>query len=213
MRSFITSVIGLAFIAVGTNSAHATLVNVEVTGEVTQIDSALESFFSLGEPMTASLSYDSSAAPSGGGPLNAYYLGAITSLVFTVGSFSGELAPPINEIDIINHTLDRVSFYSSFNTSLPGLRSYRFFLGLTDVSGTVFDTLTLPTSIDVADFNLGHSHLLFFDPDGRSHHVISNVFGLTPPPPPPTPSPEPTTLALFVLGLAGLVFTRRRIKA
>jgi hypothetical protein len=210
--------VSLVLITFGANSVHATPITLDISGDLQTVDSQLEPFFSVGDAMTASLTYDSSVGPSGGGPLNAFFLDAITSLTFTVGDFAGEQNEPsdsfyTNEIDMIDTgTRDSIVFWSSFTPTLPGFQSFRFRITLIDVTGVVFDDLTLPSSIDPADFNFGSTTLELFEPLNRFARVRSDIDGVSPPPPPPEPMPEPSIVALLSLGIAGLGSARYRIK-
>jgi hypothetical protein len=51
-----------------------------------------------------------------------------------------------------------------------------------------------------------------YDPSGQNHLVVGHWVREGFQPLPPTPAPEPTSIALLSLGLAGLVFARRKMK-
>jgi hypothetical protein len=217
MKNFIT-VCFVIFIALsGPGPALATLITVEFTGEINKVEPELGSFFSIGDPMTATLIYDSLVTAAGGGPHSAYYLDAIMSLSFTVGSLSGVLFSSTNEIDVRQANVDGIAFWAGFtpSTSFPGFLPHRISFSLTDWTGAVFDSLALPTSIELSDFNNSGWTISFRDLGsgiGYYAHAGGKIFGTSPRPPPPTPAPEPTSIALISLGLAGLIFARRKIK-
>jgi hypothetical protein len=188
-------------------SAVASLVTVNMTGEANSVDSALDPYFSVGDPMTASLTYDSSAPPLGGGLIGRYFLDAITSLSFKVGGSSGVLASTPNEIDLVNQapsSLDSIHFYAGFTLtpSLSEFRPFRFSFGLLDTSGTVFDSLYLPESIDLADFSPRPWSLEFWTPSDLTVRVTGSI-NLE-------PIPIPTATWLFGSGLLGLVGIARK---
>lgn len=214
MKHFIT-VCFVIFIALsGTGPALATLVTVEFTGEINKVEPELGPFFSIGDPMTATLIYDSSVTAAGG---NVFYLDAITSLSFTAGSLSGVLFSSTNEIDVHQTNVDSIRFWAGFtpSTIFPGFVPNHINFHLIDWTGAVFDSLALPSSIDLLDFNYGYWSISFRDLGsgiGYYAHAGGDIFG-TSPRPPPTPSPEPASIALLSLGLAGLVIARRKMKA
>ena len=216
IKHFITfcSLIVASFV---TGPALATLITVEFTGEINRVEPELDSYFSIGDSMAAKLTYDSSVTEAGGGPYSAYYLDAITSLSFTVGSLNGELFSSTNEIDVRQANVDGIEFWAGFtpSTSFPGFLPHRIRFVLTDWTGAVFDTLAHPTSIDVSDINNSGWAITFRDlGSGIGYYALAGgkIFGTSPRPPPPTPAPEPTSIAMISLGLAGLIFARRKIK-
>ena len=193
--------------------ALAVPITAVITGEATFVNPSLASTFSVGDTMTATLTYESSTTASGGGPISAFFIDAITASSFSVGSFSGVLAPGAflgaNEIDLINQPVasDTIRFVHNFVPTLPPLVPFRFDVGLRGTG--LLSGLALPTSINPTDFTSGVWSLGFHTSPARTtfvNAVSGQIFVKA-------PIPEPSTYALFTLGLGAMgIYHRRKMK-
>lgn len=116
----------------------------------------------------------------------------ITSISATISGFMSPGGPNALRLDTF---IDATTLPIFLNNIITGNGSQQFFTGAVDGAGDLaFGFRSTPDATGSYRFN----------------YVITVLVEAAPQPPPPTPVPEPATLALFGLGLAGLVAARRR---
>jgi hypothetical protein len=129
-----------------------------INGTVSSVDPLLASFFSVGDSMTSSFTYESSV----GTPLSCQpgfcAFDAVTGYTFTVGGTSGVGSRGRVDLDTLgpSHTISFLAeLPGAITPGLPGWTSDReFVVSLTDSTGTrLIDQFTLPTTVNLADFD------------------------------------------------------------
>ena len=206
------AVIGIVFLAGLPTMARADLITYNFSGTVDTVDSALSSIFSSGQTLTGSYTFDSttSAVPGSTSAAAVYY--ALTSVSFTVGSYTAS-STATQEIQVENGATDTYTVVSRKSDGLngadvAGLPLSLFTIRLDDSSGTVFsDALILPTGLVLSNFS---SKLFFLDfGDLTAPSVVSGTITELSQ---PAPVPLPGAFLLFGSGLAGLSMLRLRRK-
>ena len=152
-------ILGVALLGVGAAPAHAALIDVIVTGVVTEVGASVDppaGPFAVGQAMSATFTYDSEATGPAVLGTSKTYPSAVTGGTFSIGAYGGSaLAGRISIAD------DDPSFNDRFRLGAGGLSSpivppdhvpVSFGILLEDVSQAVFDSLALPLSLDLADF-------------------------------------------------------------
>jgi hypothetical protein len=166
MRYFVANVVGLLVLGAAI-SALAVPVSLNVDGMVTSVDPLLASFFSVGDSMTSSFTYESSASPYACHPAQCGFL-ATTAYSSTVGGFSG--VGSSGQVLLINSypffapsDVIAVEGTGTVTPSLPGWNSDRAFtVELTDSTGkAIKNEFTLPTKLKVSDFDSNRWYLGF----------------------------------------------------
>jgi hypothetical protein len=155
-RHFVASVLGLMVLVGGSTSSLATPFTLNFNGTVSSVDPLLATFFSVGDSMKSSFTYESSVGPH---VCQAVFCAfdAITAFSYTVGDFgavgsSGRIE--LQTFGILQR--DEIDFLGvgTVTPTLPGWRSDReFVVSLTDSTGTRLNNLTLPNSVNVADYD------------------------------------------------------------
>jgi hypothetical protein len=198
-------------------SATSTLaisVTFNVKGTVSSVDPLLASFFSVGDSMTSSFTYESSADP----PLVCQpaqcAFNAITGFSFKAGGITG--VGSSGQVHLMNlhpgfTPFDEIAFLGK-GTVTPSLSGWRFdrefVLSLIDSTGNaLIDEFTLPTSVNVAHFDPSTNGIDFGSTrwflgfsrssDGQFAFVNGSV-------------PEPDLLWLTLVGLVGIALYAER---
>ncbi len=152
------AVIGIALLAGLPTMARATLITYNFSGTVDTVDPALASTFSTGQTLTGSYTFDSTIAATGTSTSASAVFDALTSVSFTVGSYSAS-STATQEIQVENGATDTYAVVSRKSDGLngadvAGLPLSLFTIRLDDSSGTVFsDALILPTSLVLSNFS------------------------------------------------------------
>lgn len=198
----------------GVSPGHAASITINFSGTVSSVGAGVASDFSVGDPLTGSLTYESTTAPVGGGTSTTAVFNALTAMSFTIGGYaaSGAGGPDVQmgNQDGAAELTDRFAALSRASDGLTGadvngLPLFAFGIRLDDTSGAVFsDALVLPTSLDLADFDISNFFLFF---DGFNQPVSGSLTSLS-----VVGVPEPAMLALFGAGVlgAGLLSRRRQ---
>jgi len=153
-RHVISTVVGFLVLISGATAILAAPVTFNISGTVSSVDPLLTSFFSVGDSMRSSFTYESAVGPV---VCQAFFCSftAITAFSYTVGDFSG--GGSNGRVDLQTFGVpqrDEIDFLVPVTTSLPGFLSDReFVVSLTDSTGTRLNNLTLPTRVNVSDYD------------------------------------------------------------
>jgi len=153
-RHFIASVVVFVVLISCPTATVAAPVTINMSGTVSSVDPLLAFFFSVGDSMRSSFTYESSVGPV---VCQAFFcsFNAITAFSYTVGDISGDGSS--GRVDLQTFGIpqrDEIDFLVPVTTSLPGFLSDReFVVSLTDSTGTRLNNFMLPTSVNVADYD------------------------------------------------------------
>ena len=215
LKSLNLMIIWFAFNLTLTANADATLVNVNISGNLTSVldvDSLLDGSILVGGAFSGSFSYDSSLADTVSDP-TVFSSGGLSSSitsVMTVGNYTFQASSGTS--DLQNQSTDTLHFLLPYTSNpfidLGSNPGRAIFLNFSDNSGTVFFDDVLPSNLNLNNFS--SNSITFFGDSGPGNPLFSAGGTITSISTPSTSIPEPGTLALFVIGLAGLGFMRRK---
>jgi hypothetical protein len=208
----------LALALLAAAPAQAALVEISVTGVVTFVSPvpALAMQFSVGQPMTASFTYDSDTPEVPSLVLTrATYLGAVTGGSISVGSYSATTSSGrVNTANDDPEFNDRIRFSNfpaagaSFGTHDP----LGFLITLADDTMAALGDLDLPLALPALSSFTERSWELTFTPIAllgiEQTRVEGRLLGLTLTVVPGA-VPAPPTPALLLAGVAALLLARR----
>ena len=196
-------------------AAQAALMQLTVSGQVTFVSTSLAGSFSVGEPMSATFTYESGTGPATSLELTrATYPGALTGGSFSIGAYSGTTTG--GSISTANDDAtfaDRLRFLNNgiVAASIVSHQPFLFDVTLADSNAATLVDLTLPQTLPpLADFTQ-RSWYLAFTPIALSGIDQTRVEGslLTASVTPAVP--EPGLATLMLLGVLGLLLRRRCI--
>jgi len=208
--------LSLVVLVTMTVRAGADSVTIDFNGSLSQVDSPLNSTFSVGEGFAGSFTLDSSVSPTLANS-GIEQFPALTAFQFTIGSFSGSLssATPVRLIEL-NHTnpgagdqFEAVAF-AALGLSAPNIGNLKLIQAeslLIDPTHSQFNVMppTLPIP-SPATFPGGRFVVLFEDPTQQGGFGLAGDFtswALA-------PVPEPATAVLLATGLVFLSARGRR---
>jgi hypothetical protein len=195
-----------AFITVGwTGGATAFPITFDFTADVTFVDPGLASFFSVGETLTGSYTFESTTPGVPSGPTADYP--ALTAFSVSGLNFSGSWTGGsifVQDASTDEYFVSALTGFIGTNAGLGVLPTAG--ISMFDSTGTMLSSMLLPLvppSLPadprfVVDYHLG--------PETRED-ALATLTSLTLV---PSPAPEPTTLALFGIALAGIALSYLR---
>ena len=203
-----------AMLLLGTIAANATPIIFQFKGEIDELNfSGGDTFggaITDGTDFSGMFRYESDGIPQSGDACDLieeqcrWEFSIPTSFFrFIVGSTTGRA---LDELEVVVTDRQGSASSDSFVTvsnqtfDFGGVASQAEFL-LQDFSGTAFDSVSLPLSLSLSDFDQTSFFVI-----GEWGIVSGGIASLR-------QVPEPGTLALFGIGLAGMVLARRRKRA
>lgn len=154
---------------------------------VISVDPDLLGTFTIGQTLTGSYSFNPSTPPVLGSTSSFAVFNALSSLSFTVGSYSASstAAPEIQVDNAPGAPNDRYAVVSRASEGLSGpdvngIALEGFAFRVDDASNTVFDTaLELPDSVNLQDFD-SSAFFIFFDEFDGGRLVVGELTALSP---------------------------------
>jgi hypothetical protein len=144
------AILGTALVWLGTAPAQAALVDLTVTGEVTEVGPGVAGAFSVGQSMSATFTYDSETPGPIGFGTTKTYLGAVVGGGFDIDGYVGNSFPPgrIRMADD-DPTVDDQFRLNAFVTGASVLTHIPVFFDvfLGDATQTAFSSLDLPLTL------------------------------------------------------------------
>jgi len=216
LRLLMFPVIVLGLIALSGSVQRAEAITVDFSGTVTYVYPALSGTFNTSQMISGSYSFDPATADTNAAADTGVYLGALTGMSFTVGSYAVGSSGTNNRISVFdNYAWSDADDYVVQNDSLSGAAlsgysPFRVFLNLSDPTKTVFSSDALPLSPDRSNFQWATWELQFSTSASASLQFIrGDITSLSVA---SAPIPEPSTLLLIGSGLTGLGLVQRRFK-
>ena len=118
------------------------------SGEVSQVPTELEAFFSDGDPLSGSYTFETTADDSTPGNMNVgTYISSVSSFAMTIGTYS-LISDGLGDIEVVNDVGGEDSYtVVSFadGALLGGLSPFLMALQLSDTTGTALSSEALPT--------------------------------------------------------------------
>lgn len=186
-------------------AGSAATITVTFTGTVDFVSPSISSGpFEAGDPISGSFQIDSTTPDGEADPDEGSYEGAISNLTLSFGDYDGTGSGE-NELHMRNgagFNVDNFFVSSDFTgPDVAGFPPFHFLVNLGDSENTVFTSDEIPTSLDLADFEIANVILGFLD-GNNVPSVETSITSLT------YTVPEPGVLVLLALG--ALVNARRR---
>ena len=195
---FLPAIVLCSLLLVFAGPSEAAPVTFSFDGSISGVAGVL--FPTLGTgPMSGNVTFDSAAVPIV--PGTGIYLNSITGLNLNIGGYLASYVPGANGIFILNSPpmggLDNVTAFSSVTGgAINGVLPTSFQFSLTDPSGKVFSSLSLPTTPpSLSSFAMNQWRLDF---GGAGNYVVGSLAHLT-------AVPLPAAVILFGAGLISLV--------
>ncbi len=220
-------VLALLIFASISGSAHATVLQFSFTGAITFVDADLVSAGAptVGATVSGFFQYDTTTSPGHLTSGEAVY--PMPSLPYSL-SFGPLQLGGVGELGVQNVGLsvsndDPVEDHFTFGAFTgPGeatvagsgvsIGSYsltQLGIALTDTTGAAFNSLALPTTLTLSEFDDRLVRVFYFDASAGAHrHFDADISALSLAP--ATAVPEASTLSIFFFGLASLGLVRRR---
>lgn len=174
---------------------------VSFTGAISQVDANLASAFSDGAPVSGSFEYESTTPDvQPGNPVFANYSEAPSNGSFQFGTYTATGTTGSIQIDLAPVHVFGVVLGSAVGAPVGAFSLTGLQLRLDDSTGTVFPDDSLPTTLDLGDFDMAAASLVFSDGTTPAF-VTADLTTLT-----FTPVPEPAAAALLLAAsLAGVL--------
>lgn len=187
------------------SAGSAATITVTFTGEIDFVTSGISSGpFQVGDPISGSFQIDSTTLDGEADPDEGSYEGAISNLTFSFGDYDGTSSGE-NELHMRNGEGNNVdNFFVSSDFTGPdvaGLPPFHFLFDLGDIENTIFTNDDIPTTLDLADFEVRNLILGFLD-GNEVPSVNGQITSVT------YTVPEPGVLALLALAAFGAAALR-----
>ena len=209
---WLTGALAWSFLTFGSVQAFASTVTYTFTGSVTSLSPALNSQFSVGQDVSYTFTYDLSAVDSYPTADHGSYTNGLLSSSGSFGtySFSTGLGYAYVEDASASHpgndTFDTMGFTVT-GAPVGGYALNNVHLALASYTQAPFSSDSLPSSLNLSDFQYVHLVALQFGWNSDAQLVIADISGVA-------PTPLPAALPLFAsgLGFLGLLGWRRKQK-
>ena len=202
MRSLTALALALAGVTAG--GAAAAPITVSFTGTITFVPMQISSGpFESGDAISGSFQLEAATPDLDPAPTEGEYQGAVSNLSFTFGGYSGT-GTGENQLhmrDGAGNVVDNFFVQSDFSgADVAGFPPFHFLFDLGDAENTIFSSDAIPTSLDLADFEV-RNLILGFEDGSSIYNVNGTITSVT------YAVPEPA-----LLGLAGLVLAAARAR-
>jgi hypothetical protein len=222
----IGSALGLVLVMLNVSNVAATTITYTVTGTVSQASPDIAAQFPVGQAASYSFVVETTTPDSDPNPANGVYVNAIVFSKGSIGTYDFTTAN--GNLNISNGpSSDSLTTFALATGAAVGSDLLKFaVVGLVSNSGVALVNDSIPTSLNLADFDgLAKINPQFLRPNGTFAEVIIPIETLsilgsdTPdggpvngPAPVPTPSevPLPGALSLFLTALCALGTLGRR---
>lgn len=187
------------------NLSTATLLTYTFTGVVTEVNSELSGEFSVGESVLYRTTIPANAADINPDPnISTYETGLVDVLI---GDYSATKNGTTLNIrpSVFQSTFDGITAALIAPTLPPSIELTEINMVL--VPQQDFTSTTLPTNLELVDFDLAGMGLDFDGRLVRTHFTSLEVTTTV------NPAPEPSTIALLVAGIFGVVLVRSKYVA
>jgi len=221
IKRILVSTFSVSLLALVSLSANATLITIEASGITDWVSQPADMSGMLDKTFNMTIVYDDATSDANASLDRGDYGAGIVSMYASIDGQALTLSPhpESNSLDSLNvlNNYGGPDFFDEFtastdnlnldplNVSLGGLGPYtriKTGLRLSDSSQTVFSDDSLPTTLDLADFDLGFMYVLLFpQTNDFNTRVDATITSLTVT---STSVPEPSVLALMATGLFGL---------
>ena len=219
MKLFTTATLVVLTLSAVNSPAHAVLLNFTFGGEVTALldsegdpTTLLSSQFAVDDRFTLTFSIDTETPDGTPGDASMGSYEGVTGLSFSfTNGYSASDSEPTNLFifDEFFSTSDQFQVGASTPSgpSVGGFDAVEFFLILLDTSATVFTSDSIPTDLDLGDFNGSQFAVTFEDSGSQQVLVNSEIDSLS-----VTAIPEPSAFLFgsVVAALVGVCSNTRR---
>jgi hypothetical protein len=218
VRKLLNLMIGATLFCV-TAAVHAQQQTLSFAGTINSVGSELHPTFQLGDAFAGSFAFNSTSPGTSGGPGNAIYSGAISSLSVTIdgltyGQSSG------GSMRVFNGPTDGLIAGATAPLPISGpavgtFDPFEWVLVLADPSGSAFSSLDLPSTLPAVSAwstTFSYFQLYFADLDTGAVSSLTGSFSSASITAVTAPIPEPETYAMLIAGLGLLGFEAHRRK-
>jgi hypothetical protein len=180
-------------------AVHATPVSFNWEAKATAANAAYG--VAVGDVMTGSITYDKALATKANGMGTTsgyqYWNSPLMNVTANIGTYHGTFAAQAMIVNDFSMWGGDEFIFRAYGSPVGN-----FDITFVDSTMQVLSNLELPTTLDFSKFDRSYMSIGWYS-------RVSNNITLSAPP----AVPEPATLALFGLGMAGLLTARRRYKA
>jgi hypothetical protein len=186
--------------------ARADLIQVNWSGTINFVSTAIASGFTMGDPASGSFLLDTTIADGDADPLLGLYFDAASNISFDFGRYLASSAAGAIQIRNGSGVLSDemiVAGNTPTGDAVEGIPISGIVFDVADATQALFASDAIPTSLDLGDLTGHFAKLDFFDIALNS--VTANITSLS-----YTPIPEPGSGMLLGLGTLAIAALRRR---